>query len=67
MIKAFVYVEAQVSVPFGEFPWKDNNPGIKSQAGLISKLFLTVSQKIFLLMLKYATVVQANKLLARRT
>ncbi len=41
MIKAFVYVEAQVSVSFDEFPWKDDNPGIKSQPGLISKTWLS--------------------------
>ncbi|NOZ54784.1 MAG: YdhR family protein [Gammaproteobacteria bacterium] len=40
-IKAFVYVEAQVSVPFEEFPWKEDNPDIKKQAGLISKTWLS--------------------------
>jgi len=40
-IKAFVYVEAQVSVPFDEFPWKDDNPGIKKQSGFISKTWLS--------------------------
>jgi len=41
IIKAFVYVEAQVSMPFEEFPWKEDNPDIKKQAGLISKTWLS--------------------------
>jgi len=40
-IKAFVYVEAQVSVPFEEYPWDEDNPGIKSQPGFISKTWLS--------------------------
>jgi len=40
-IKAFVYVEAQVSVPFEEYPWDKDNPGIKSQPGFISKTWLS--------------------------
>lgn len=40
-IKAFVYVEAQVSVPFGEYDWKHDNEGIKKQAGFISKTWLS--------------------------
>jgi len=40
-IKAFVYVEAQVSVPFEEYPWDKDNPGIKQQPGLVSKTWLS--------------------------
>ena len=40
-IKAFVYVEAQVSVPFDEFTWREDNPDIKKQAGFISKTWLS--------------------------
>lgn len=40
-VKAFVYVEAQVSVPFEEYPWDKDNPGIKSQPGFISKTWLS--------------------------
>lgn len=41
MIKAFVYVEAQVSVPFEEYDWKHDNQGIKKQPGFISKTWLS--------------------------
>lgn len=40
-IKAYVYVEAQASVPFEEFPWKEDNPQIKKQSGCISKTWLS--------------------------
>ena len=40
-IKAFVYVEAPVSVPLDEFPWKDENPKIKAQPGFINKTWLS--------------------------
>ncbi len=39
--KAFVYVEAQVSVPFDQYPWDKDNPNIKQQPGLISKTWLS--------------------------
>ena len=38
---AFVYTEAQVNVPFEKAPWKDRNPVLKQQPGLISKLWLS--------------------------
>jgi len=41
MIKAYVYVEAQVTVPFGEYPWDKNNPDIRQQPGFISKTWLS--------------------------
>lgn len=41
MIKAFVYIEAQVSVPFEEYDWKHDNQGIKKQPGFISKTWLS--------------------------
>ena len=28
-VKAFVYVEAQVSVPFEDYPWDKDNPDIR--------------------------------------
>ena len=40
-IKAYVYVEAQASVPFNEFPWEDDNPSIKKQSGFICKTWLS--------------------------
>ncbi len=40
-IKAFVYVEAQVSVPFGEYDWDSDNEEIKKQSGFISKTWLS--------------------------
>lgn len=36
-VKAFVYVEAQVSVPFEDYPWNKDNPDIRKQPGFISK------------------------------
>lgn len=41
MIKAFLYVEAQVSVPFNDFPWKEDNADMKKQPGLITKTWLS--------------------------
>ncbi|MFT6583820.1 MAG: hypothetical protein ACJAU6_004278 [Alphaproteobacteria bacterium] len=38
---AFVYTEVQVNVPFEKAPWKDRNPVLKQQPGLISKLWLS--------------------------
>lgn len=40
-VKAFVYVEAQVSVPFTDYPWNKDNPDIKTQPGFISKTWLS--------------------------
>ncbi len=41
IIKAFVYVEAQVSVPFEEYDWDHDNQGIRKQPGFISKTWLS--------------------------
>ena len=41
MIKAFVYVETQVSVPFEEYAWSDDNINIRKQPGFISKTWLS--------------------------
>jgi len=38
---AFVYTEVQVSVPFENAPWKDRNPVLKQQQGLIAKTWLS--------------------------
>lgn len=38
---AFVYTEVQVSVPFGTAPWRDRNPVLRKQKGLISKTWLS--------------------------
>jgi ligand-binding SRPBCC domain-containing protein len=38
---AFVYTEVQVNVPFEKAPWRDRNPVLKQQNGLISKLWLS--------------------------
>lgn len=40
-IKAYVYVEAQTSVPFEEFSWAEVNQQIKKQPGFISKTWLS--------------------------
>ena len=40
-IKAFVYVEAQVSMPFEDYPWNKDNPDIRKQPGFISKTWLS--------------------------
>jgi hypothetical protein len=40
-IKAFVYVEAQFSVPFENFDWDHDNQGIRKQPGFISKTWLS--------------------------
>jgi hypothetical protein len=40
-VKAFVYVEAQASVPFSEYPWQKDNPDIKAQPGFVSKTWLS--------------------------
>lgn len=38
---AFVYTEVQVNVPFEKAPWRERNPVLKQQKGLISKLWLS--------------------------
>jgi hypothetical protein len=41
VIGAFVYVEAQVSVPFEEYTWEKDNKDIRKQPGFISKTWLS--------------------------
>lgn len=38
---AFVYTEAQISAPFAQAPWRDMNPILKSQPGLLHKTWLS--------------------------
>lgn len=38
---AFVYTEVQVSVPFEKAPWRERNPALKQQPGLIAKTWLS--------------------------
>ena len=38
---AFVYTEAQVSAPFAEAPWREMNPVLKAQPGLLHKTWLS--------------------------
>jgi hypothetical protein len=38
---AFVYTEAQVSVPFDRAPWREMNPILKAQPGLLHKTWLS--------------------------
>ncbi|MYM26278.1 hypothetical protein GTP46_26970 [Duganella sp. FT135W] len=38
---AFVYTEAQISAPFAEAPWRDMNPILKGQPGLLHKTWLS--------------------------
>ncbi|SDZ34025.1 Putative mono-oxygenase ydhR [Jannaschia faecimaris] len=38
---AFVYTEIQVSLPFGKVPWREQNPLLRENAGLISKTWLS--------------------------
>ncbi|WP_202977634.1 hypothetical protein [Parasedimentitalea marina] len=40
-VKAFVYAEMQVSVPFENAPWRDRNPVLKTQPGLLAKTWLS--------------------------
>jgi len=39
--KAFVYAELQISVPFEQAPWRERNPILKKQPGLIAKTRLS--------------------------
>ena len=38
---AFVYTEVQISVPFERAPWREANPVLKAQAGLLAKTWLS--------------------------
>ena len=38
---AFVYTEVQVNLPFEDAPWRDRNPVLKQQPGLIAKTWLS--------------------------
>lgn len=38
---AFVYTEVQINVPFEKAPWRDRNPVLRQQPGLLSKLWLS--------------------------
>lgn len=38
---AFVYTEAQISAPFDQAPWRDMNPVLKAQTGLLHKTWLS--------------------------
>ena len=38
---AFVYTEAQVSAPFDQAPWRQMNPILKAQPGLLHKTWLS--------------------------
>jgi len=38
---AFVYTEVQVAVPFENAPWRDRNPVLREQRGLLSKVWLS--------------------------
>jgi hypothetical protein len=39
--QAFVYTEIQISAPFAEAPWRDLNPALKAQPGLLHKTWLS--------------------------
>jgi hypothetical protein len=38
---AYLYTEVQVGVPFDQAPWRELNPGLKSQPGLLHKTWLS--------------------------
>jgi hypothetical protein len=38
---AFVYTELQVNIPFADVAWKERNPVLKQQAGLLAKTWLS--------------------------
>ena len=40
-MKAFVYTELQINIPFEKAPWKELNPILKSQPGFINKTWLS--------------------------
>ena len=39
--KAFVYTEAQIAAPFSQAPWREMNPILKAQPGLLHKTWLS--------------------------
>lgn len=39
--KTFVYTEVQISVPFAQAPWRELNPLLKQQPGLLKKTWLS--------------------------
>lgn len=39
--KAFVYTEGQISAPFSQAPWREMNPMLKAQPGLLHKTWLS--------------------------
>ena len=39
--RAFVYTEAQISAPFAQAPWREMNPVLKAQHGLLHKTWLS--------------------------
>ena len=39
--KTFVYTEVQLSVPFDQAPWRELNPLLKQQPGLLRKTWLS--------------------------
>ena len=39
--KAYVYTEVQISAPFADAPWKQMNPLLKAQPGLLHKTWLS--------------------------
>jgi hypothetical protein len=41
MSKYFVYTEVQISIPFNQAPWRELNPTLKAQKGLINKTWLS--------------------------
>jgi len=41
MPKAFVYTEVQLSVPFDSAPWRELNPVLQQQPGLVNKTWLS--------------------------
>lgn len=38
---AFVYTEVQIAIPFEKAPWRDRNPVLRMQKGLLSKTWLS--------------------------
>ena len=40
---AFVYTEVQINVPFDKAPWREINPALKAQPGILSKTWLSGS------------------------
>jgi len=38
---AFVYTEAQIGVPFDKVPWREMNPVLRAQPGLLAKTWLS--------------------------